>query len=289
MELLITWLGAAGIWMKIGTTEVVFDPYFHRLHSSDSITTKIELLANANAVFITHGHFDHIGSVGWFLYKGIPVYSSQSSFKGIERWSNIENLNANFRPYHFINPTPTPFTPKSRSRLHAIKAKDKIHLNSSVYIEALPSEHIRFDFETFYSRLKKLSNLRYLSASAKLGRWFPKADVLGYCVHYKGKRIVIYGSLSSKHAEYFRDTYKDCDLLLIPLAGNSADNMAKKGLELTKKLSPKMVIPIHQDNFFPPISRKENIHPYKEELEKHYPKTPFQELKLGKTTTIFLE
>ena len=40
---------------------------------------------------------------------------------------------------------------------------------------------------------------------------------------------------------------------------------------MVKILQPKIVIPYHWDNFFPPISRTENIEPFLEMMTRDFP------------------
>ena len=49
--------------------------------------------------------------------------------------------------------------------------------------------------------------------------------------------------------------------------------MAKKAGKMVNILKPKVVIPVHWDNFYPPISRLEDLKSFYKYLEKNHPKT----------------
>jgi len=73
------------------------------------------------------------------------------------------------------------------------------------------------------------------------------------------------------------------DILLVPLQGHTCiDQIAHKYVEA---LQPKVVIPNHQDNFFPPISTVIDIQPFVERVRQTNPNTDIRILEINKTVT----
>jgi L-ascorbate metabolism protein UlaG (beta-lactamase superfamily) len=285
----ITWLGTAGILLKPEKTKIVFDPFFSRLESSGPrLNLRMQDISDVNAVFITHGHFDHIGSVAWFAKNTqAKLYMTKKNRKNVIHWNKINDLNKAYKPFRFLNNETFPIIDQEREKFIETETDTKYPISENVFVEPLQSAHAIFDFETFYSRLSKLSNWKYIPAAIKLGARFPAHDVHGYCVHYHDKKIITYGSLSSQYAQLYAK-YAPVDVLFIPLAGMNAKNLAKTGMKLTRNLRPKIVIPIHHDNFFPPISRFEDISVYRQNLNKEFPETKFIDINIGKENKIII-
>lgn len=150
-------------------------------------------------------------------------------------------------------------------------------------INSIKSCHIKFDANTILSRLfswKLIKNLRSISA---YGRGFPLGKVFGYHIKYKNLNIVNFGSLCSENIGELNQ-YDDCDILLIPYAGNSTKHLTEKTLALLDTMKPKIVIPHHWDDFFPPISRMEDLDPLIKQIKEKYPeinviRLPFEKKK----------
>jgi L-ascorbate metabolism protein UlaG (beta-lactamase superfamily) len=95
-------------------------------------------------------------------------------------------------------------------------------------------------------------------------------NVFGFCTRYNGRSIVAFGSLWHEYEDILKK-YENCDVFIAPLAGNSKKNIAKKGGKMVDILKPKIVIPVHWDNFFPPISRTEDLSPFFKYMEINHP------------------
>ena len=63
----------------------------------------------------------------------------------------------------------------------------------------------------------------------------------------------------------------DCDIFVAPLAGNSAKHIAEKGGKMVDLLEPKVVVPLHWDDFYPPISRQEDLEPFHGYMKEKHP------------------
>ena len=73
----ITWYGTATIGIDDGKTKIIFDP-FVRMNKRIE-TTPVEGFAGFDAVFVTHGHLDHIYSIPELakVDQSVPIYCTQ--------------------------------------------------------------------------------------------------------------------------------------------------------------------------------------------------------------------
>ncbi|MHA1344229.1 MAG: MBL fold metallo-hydrolase, partial [Promethearchaeota archaeon] len=152
-------------------------------------------------------------------------------------------------------------------------------------IEVIKSKHIKFDAETIWARLKSKEFWKELKNIIPYGKGFPRGEVFGFATFYKNKRIIFFGSLYHKYKEIL-EQYKNCDIFIAPLAGNSKKHLAKKGGQMIDILKPKIVIPIHWDDFFPPISREEDLKPFHLFMKQKHPDIKVLMLEIDKETII---
>ena len=77
----ITWYGTATVGIDDGETKLLFDPFVRMNKRID--TTPIEGFTGFDAVFLTHGHFDHIYSIPALVQadKNVPVYCTKTPKK----------------------------------------------------------------------------------------------------------------------------------------------------------------------------------------------------------------
>jgi hypothetical protein len=79
--------------------------------------------------------------------------------------------------------------------------------------------------------------------------------------------------------------YRGCDCLFLTLAGRR--NVLPLASAVTSALQPGTVVPIHHDNFMPPISYAVDIRNYRRWLAAEFPKTRFLELAPERPTPLF--
>ena len=70
----IKWFGTASFAMKTENTKIIFDPFVPLLGSK--VPIKLNDYLDYEYIFITHGHFDHIGSLKKIYKKNkkIKIY-----------------------------------------------------------------------------------------------------------------------------------------------------------------------------------------------------------------------
>jgi L-ascorbate metabolism protein UlaG (beta-lactamase superfamily) len=273
MSLQITWYGTACFIAHLGGVNILFDPFFIRNENSRPIINTQPVEINAiDAIFITHAHFDHITEAGFFAENlNVPVYCSETAKENIIQWMNGEIIESHKEE----------FSKRAEQHINTINYGESIKIGSSLEIHPIKSCHISFDARTILSRLFSWNFLKQLKTISKYGRGFPQGKVFGYRLLYKDLSLITFGSLCTKYIQDL-EQYKGCDVLLIPYAGNSTKHMVEKTIQLIDVLEPRILIPHHWDNFFPPLSREEDLNPLKEEIKQNFPNInlkilPFEE------------
>ncbi len=277
MTIKITWLGTANFVLDLDGIKLLFDPFFLRNEKATPVLkTKRENLKNLSAIFITHGHFDHITDAGWFAENlNVPVYCSETAKENIIKWAEGK----------IIKDHSHPLSERGTNNIKTIDYFDKIDITGNISVEAIKSEHVKFDANTILSRLFSWKFLKQARSLVVYGKGFPMGKVFGYCISFKNKKIIVFGSLWHEYTDILKN-YQDCDIFLAPLAGNSKKNIAKKAGIMVEFLKPKIVIPLHWDDFFPPISRTEDLNPFYKLVEKKFPDTKIMKLEVDEEITV---
>ena len=124
MQIKIKWLGTANYILELGSVRLHFDPFFLRNENSFPVLkTKKEEIKNIDAIFISHGHFDHITEAGWLAENlEIPVYCSEIA---------KENIN-NHAEGKIIEDQKFPISEDTKNRIHSCKFHDKIIISPEV-------------------------------------------------------------------------------------------------------------------------------------------------------------
>jgi len=79
MTIKITWLGTATFILDLDGARLLFDPFFFRNDKSTPVLkTRREDVKDIRAVFVTHGHIDHVTDAAWYAENmNVPVYTSK--------------------------------------------------------------------------------------------------------------------------------------------------------------------------------------------------------------------
>ncbi len=243
-EVTLTWNGTANLRVEWKGQVIFFDPWFTRNEKSEPrLGNTTDFVDNGASIFMSHGHFDHLEDVPAILLKKdmVNVYCSSVARATVE-----QKLRATAG-------VEAPQLAWCIDRVHAIAAGDTItHRGSDIKVEAIKSEHIIFDAKSILRVLFSLGFWRDIKRLSRIVKGYPKGDVFGYDVHLGSEgRIVFFGSLCKKYPEILK-AHAHPDILVIPVAGRF--DCDKIGLEITRIVSPKVVIAVHHDNFYPPIS-----------------------------------
>jgi len=262
MTIKITWLGTASYILSLNDINLLFDPFFSRNNeATPKLRTKKEEIKNISGVFISHGHFDHVCDAGWFAENlDVPIYCSETAKHNIVNWATgniIEN--------HIED-----LSERAKNNIKICHFYDKIVISKEITVEFIKSEHITFDAKTILSRVFSWQFLKQAKSILPYGKGFPMGDVFGFCIYFNDFKIISFGSLWHKYTEELQK-FQPCDIFLVPYAGNSEKHLAKKTGKMAEILKPKIIIPHHWDNFFPPISRTENLEPLLKLMSKKLP------------------
>jgi L-ascorbate metabolism protein UlaG (beta-lactamase superfamily) len=233
----LRWLGTAGFELISENTSVLIDPYFTRnpqarpeqkLGPSD--------FSHAKAVFITHGHFDHtydipalVEASEAFVYAS-PLVCQSLAAKGV---------------------------PWNRLRPRWGGETDEV---GPFRFTAVPAQHVTFDARlvasTFWKCLPILRDLARLGYSH-----YPCGQVLGWFIEVEGKRLFDIGSACLPW-----DLNAEVDVFMVPVQGRT--NICDVAAGLVERIKPRMVIPHHHDDFYPPLSRYVDLAPFQREVEE---------------------
>jgi L-ascorbate metabolism protein UlaG (beta-lactamase superfamily) len=116
-----------------------------------------------------------------------------------------------------------------------------------------------------------------------LARDYPEGQVLSWRFNVEGKSIHHFGSAGSTSDELKQLGCQPTDILLVPLQGHS--RIIQIAHKYVKALKPGVVIPNHQDNFFPPISTMVDPQPFVELVKQTNPDTEIKILEINETVT----
>ncbi len=272
----LTWNGTANLRVEWMGQVIFFDPWFMRNKKSEPrLGNTTDFVDNGASIFLSHGHFDHLQDVPEILLKKdkVNVYCSPVARTSIELFLKLKEGLDGTRLASCLD------------RVHPIAAGDTItHAGSDVTVGVIKSEHIKFDLKSI---LRVVFNLEFWWKVGMFGRMlarYPKGDVFGYDVHFGSEgRLVFFGSLCKKYPDILKQHAKP-DILAIPVAGRF--NCDKIGLEVARIVSPKIVIPVHHDNFYPPISYWSPVAALREGAGKLDPPARYVELVAEKAETI---
>ena len=256
----LTWLGTAGFRIKIGPTTILIDPYLTRnetarpeqpLNPSD--------IDDGDLIFISHGHFDHILDVPEIVSRTeARVYCGA----GIDDTLTQKGVKADW--------------------IRCVKTDGEEFEFNGLKGQALFSRHVKFDRRLLVKTLARI-NVR-IPRYLPLLRDYPEGQVLSWRFEIEGKVLHHFGSAGATPEELERLGSQPTDILLVPLQGHT--HIVQIALDYVKALQPKMVIPHHQDNFFPPISSLVDVQPFVDGVQRVAPDTDAQVLEINQTVTL---
>lgn len=253
----LTWLGTAGFIVKSKEGEIVFDPFLSRGQGEASPFT-VKSFENSQALFVGHGHFDHTFD--------IPEIAKGTDFK----------IYAPGLTKHILKYRGVP----SQRLLHT-NTKELIF--KSFKMRAFHSSHIQFDIPLVISTAKRCGIKGCLQVCG-LGLAYPKGLVQTYLFEVEGKKILYMSSAgaSEKELQVYRNL--EVDYFLAPLQGHSS--IQEIAAKQTMIIQPKVVIPHHHDDFFPPLSQNVSVDIFKEKLKQMKYKGDVLEIPLFKSALI---
>ena len=243
----ITWYGTATIGIDDGKTKILFDP-FVRMNKRIE-TTPIEGFAGFDAVFVTHGHFDHIYSIPDLVKidKNVPVYCTETPKKTLMGKGVGEDRIKTFQPDDIIKIGD--YTIRPRRFRHIVF--DPIYI-----LTVVP---------------QSLTMLPRLFWQAYMNRKMPEGgEIVAYEIEAEGKKIFLTGSFREHPDEIYSD---DIDLLILANGGSVFVPEKTKGF--IDKYRPKKIFVDHFDNAFPPVTRTVSVKRLENMVKKNHPEIEF--------------
>jgi L-ascorbate metabolism protein UlaG (beta-lactamase superfamily) len=234
----LTWLGTAGFIVKGKEGEIVFDPFLSRGQGATS-PFNAQSFQNAQALFVGHGHFDHTFD--------IPIIAKSTDLKIYAPGLTGQVLKMRGVP---------------AARL--VSANNKEILFKPFKIRAFHSDHVRFDLPLVVSTMKRCGVGGCLHA-AYIGLAHPKGLVQTYLFESGGKKVLFISSAgcSDQELEIYRKL--EVDYLLAPLQGHS--HIQEIAAKQTAIIQPKVVVPHHHDDFYPPLSQNISVDVFRDQLK----------------------
>jgi L-ascorbate metabolism protein UlaG (beta-lactamase superfamily) len=256
----ITWWGTASFQIITGEHVLLIDPYLTRNAAARprQTLTPSDITA-ADQIFISHGHFDHILDIPAIASEnGSRVYCCPEAASALKQ----KGLNSDqIREITEDNHTETFDRYRARANF---------------------SQHVKFDR---WLLVKTLSRINFrIPRYLPLMKEYPAGQVISWQFELEGKVLRHFGSAGSTPAELKRTGEQKIDILLLPLQGNT--RICDIALNCVQMIKPRMVIPHHQDDFFPPISTYVDIRPFIKGVKRTCPDTNIRIMHINETITI---
>jgi len=254
------WLGTAGFKIVHNGRVLLIDPFLDsRAQNARPVQPlRVADVSDAEEIFITHGHFDHLADVPAIVEaSGADVYCSSIAADTLERKG-----------------VPT-------RRIRRLAGDDTLPFDD-FKIEVFPSNHIIFDARLIMRtapRVLRLSNAGLL----KDMRGMPSGPALIYWFDFGDVTVIHMGSLGLKPHEVEFLEMPSADILMLPLQGHS--RICTRAAYLTATIRPRAVIPQHFDDFFPPVSQWVELMPFAAMVEKLAPECLYYQPSINEVFT----
>ncbi len=237
----ITWYGTASVRLTAGSSQLLIDPFFP--FADSSVKVPADAYEGCSNILVSHGHFDHIGSIKDLVRDDTAVYCTKAPYQTLCRKG------------------------VSRNNLHLISVGDVFSIGE-FRITAYNGKHIKL---SGWDCIKKAFSKRVLQNRKgiwgklkKITSCLEKKETLCYLIETCGKRILILGSLALADNENYPT---GADIVFFPY--QDSEDIFAAALSVFERLNPKAVLLTHFDDTFPPFSTETDTSDIEEHLKKN--------------------
>ena len=251
----IIWLGTTTIYITDGETGLLFDPFitrplkskvltFQKLKSNKDLVKKwnkrISLNSDIKAIFVSHTHYDHVLDLEEFAKQSnADVYGSKS----VQKIIHAENskLMKNSLPTIGYNKIHKPKTVKNKHDYQTITV-------GNFNITVLPARHAPHIPKLNITFLKGKIKSHFKAPASVLK--YKMDDNFSFFIKHKSGNILFH---PSSEIVAFPDFNQKADVVIQGIKGETTSQDL-----LTNIIQPfgaKVVIPVHYDYFFWPLSK----------------------------------
>ena len=235
----LIWLGAAGF--RIETREgavILIDPFLSRPKGATPLLPiQITDLFPVDEILLTHGHFDHamdtyalVKQTGAIVHAPAPV-CQQLAQAGI-----------------------------SSHNLECVTLRTKKGVGSLTW-QALGSRVYQADSSP---RLRALiSDKANLAQIIELSQQWPLGEIVAFLFEVDDLSLIHFGSAGWIDSE-IEGVQPDIALLPVESVPTINDNV----VQLALRLKPKVIIPHHWDNYYPPLSKMVDVDQFEAMMQK---------------------
>lgn len=238
----VRWLGTAGFEVRTARTSLLIDPYLSRLDLGSLLRrparpdpARIDpYLKPAEAVLIGHSHFDHLLDAPYIARKlGCPLYGAGDTLRVARAEGTEEGL------------------------LREIKGGDRLEIGDLV-VEVVESRHSGLFTQWLVGG--------DMPDPVRLPLWFLAykcGPVFGFRIRWRDR--VIYHSGSAELVPEPLEGGPPVDVALFCINGWKADRGVFR--RLGQLLKPRVVVPMHHDDFFRPFEAGLRVGPLVHQAE----------------------
>ena len=237
----LTWFTTAAFTLAEGETALAFDPFLGLPLNKRWPDMDGNEFSAAYAVFVTHGHFDHILELPALLADSdAPIYATDAPCRTLVRRG-----------------VPT-------DRLREIRRGDRVDVGP-FRVGAYRGRHCRFDGPLIRQTILSPQLWQNLPRALRLMRcaltYREAGETLFYEVSAGETRVQIMGSLGLDPNVVYPT---GADALILPFQGRS--DLAAYSRPIVERLQPRAVYLDHYDDSFPPLTAEIDTRPFCDRL-----------------------
>jgi len=164
----------------------------------------------------------------------------------------------------------------------AVEGREEEFRLGGLAARAFAGAHVRFDLPLVFATLRRSwGGFRKIWP---LLRDYPCGRVLCWRFEWEGRSLLHLGSAGRRPGQVAAMARRPPEILLAPLQGHS--RITDKALELTRELGPRVVLPHHFDDFYPPVSQWVDPEPFRRAVAREMPDCRVLAPRLGETIVL---